>query len=133
MSNEWNNEFESQNTDSDYAFQTLNRKGRPKTMGWSIIALVTGAVSVVTAYFGWSSLILGVLSIVFAVVSRIKLGYFDGKTIAGFILGIHGVLLGATVIGFVMNMSEDEKMLLWDYIRQMFAEIKEGPTGGSSF
>ena len=92
---------------ADYAFKTVLKNGRPKTMGWSVAALVLGIVSVVCCCFGWASLILGVLAIVFAVISRRSLGYFDGMSIAGLILGIFGIVFGVAAIIGAFLLPED--------------------------
>ena len=103
----------------DYAFRTVMRNGKPKTMGWSVASLVLGIISVVCCCFGYASLILGVLAIVFSVLSRKALGYFDGLSIAGLILGIFGLVFGlAVVIGALLVPEE----LLEDYLEQYYGE-----------
>ena len=77
MSNEWNNYENEEMSEQDYAFQTLNRHGKPKTLGWSVASLVMGIVSLFTCLFGWASIIFGLLAIVFAIISRFSLGYFE--------------------------------------------------------
>jgi len=95
MSNEWNNYENEEMGEQDYAFQTLNRHGKPKTLGWSVASLVMGIVSLFTCLFGWASIVFGVIAIAFAIISRFSLGYFEGKSIIGLILGIFGtVFLG---------------------------------------
>ena len=132
MGSEWNNngyENEEENGEQDYAFQTLNKNGRPKTLGWSLASLVTGIVAAVTSSFGWSSVILGIAAIAFAIVSRRVLGYFDGRSIAGLILGIFGGVFGAVMIAYTFTLGEEENKYLWDWIRQMFEEMENGGAG----
>ncbi len=118
MQSEWNsNEY---NDGEDYAFQTLRRDGRPKTLGWSVAALSLGIVAAVTSAFGWSSIILGVCAIVCAAVSRRVLGYFDGKAIAGLILGIFGTVFGVAMIIYSFTLDDQEAKYLWDYLKQFF-------------
>ena len=107
-------------TDQDYAFNTVGKNGKPKTIGWSIASLVMGIVSIITSFFGWTGLILGILAIIFAVFSRRTLGYFDRKTIVGLVLGIHGILIGITVIVLIFTLSEETKNLIKDYIKEIF-------------
>ena len=140
MGNEWNGngynddrddneeEFE-ENGNQDYAFQTLNRRGKPKTIGWSIAALVTGIISAVTCSFGWSSLILGVIAIVFSAISRKTLGYFDGRSIAGLILGIFGTVFGIVMICYSFTIDDEQQKYLWDWIKQMFQNAENGGNG----
>ena len=73
-------------------------KDKPKSVGWSIVSLVLGVVSVCYGFIGWLGLIIGIVAIVFAVVSRVSLGYFNGMSVAGLILGIFGVVFGAAVL-----------------------------------
>ena len=130
MENGWNNyENGTENGEQDYAFQTLNRHGRPKTLGWSVASLVMGAVSLFTCSFGWASIIFGALAIIFAVTSRRILGYFDGKSIFGLILGIFGTVFGLGIIIYVYTIGEEDQKYLWDIIKQMFENSANGGTG----
>lgn len=121
MGEEWkgfNNEEEG--GDMDYAFQTLDRHGRPKSLGWSVASLVLGIASIFTCTFGYAGIILGVLAVVFAIVSRKILGYFDAKSIGGLILGIFGAVFGVSMLIFVYTIGEDDQKYLWDIIKEMY-------------
>jgi len=117
MNNDWNenqgeNDFNEKQSaqgqdPSEYAFRTVLRNGRPKTMGWSVASLVLGIVSVVCCCFGWVSLALGSIAIIFSVLSRKSLGYFDGMSIAGLILGIFGLVFGLAVVVGVLLLPEN--------------------------
>lgn len=75
---------------------------QPRTMIYSILSLVLGILSLVLCCCGgWFGLGLGVLAIVFSVVSRCHLGYFDGLSIAGLVLGIIGAVFGIAMIVLV--------------------------------
>ena len=127
MANEWQRYgSEEEMGEQDYAFQTLNRHGRPKTLGWSVASLVMGLVSLFTCFFGWASIVFGVLAIIFAITSRVILGYFDGKCICGLILGIFGTVFGVAMIIFIYSLGEDEQKYLWDIIKQAY-----GNNGGA--
>ena len=65
---------------------------------WSLISAILGGISVICAFFGWGGLIVGAAAVVFAVVSRINLKYFDKISIMGLILGIFGMVFGIAVI-----------------------------------
>ncbi len=67
---------------------------KPKTMAYSVVALVLSILSVVCCCSGFVSAVFGVVAIVFAIVSRVHLGYFDSMSIVGLILGIIGVVFG---------------------------------------
>lgn len=73
-------------------------KDKPKYIIWSLISAILGGISVICAFFGWFGLIIGVGAVVFAVVSRINLKYFDKISIMGLILGIFGIVFGVAVI-----------------------------------
>ena len=58
------------------------------------------------------------------------LGYFDGRSIAGIILGIFGVVFGTSMIIYALSIDEEDQKYIWDWIKQMFQDIEEG--GGTS-
>ena len=132
MANEWNGyENGEEMGEQDYAFQTLNRYGKPKTLGWSITSLVMGFASLFTCMFGWASIILGAVAVFFSIVSRRILGYFDGKTVFGLILGIFGAVFGTTMIIFVSLLGEAEQQTLWDIIKELYSN-PDSYGGGNS-
>ena len=129
--NDWNEERnDSENggyNNEDYAFQTLMRNGRPKTIAWSVASLVVGILSVVCCCFGWSGLVLGALAIVFAILSRRDLGYFDGLSIAGLVLGIFGAIFGIAMIVSTFLIPEE----FWEeYKKQLDDLYNQGGVGG---
>ena len=146
MGTEWNNNgFENgennQNEESshfgnyseqDYAFQTLMRNGKPKTLGWSVASMVIGILSVVCCVLGWSGLILGVAAVVFSIISRKQLGYFDGMSVAGLILGIFGFVFGVSVL-YVVNFLITEEMLeeFWQEYYKQLEDLENGGSGGA--
>ncbi|HBJ18617.1 MAG TPA: hypothetical protein DDY70_02570 [Clostridiales bacterium] len=81
----------------DYAFEALGDLSRPKTRAFSIASLVLGILSLICCCSGFVSFVLGVLAIVFAIVARRHLGYFDGMSIAGMTCGIVGAVLGLMI------------------------------------
>ncbi len=130
MSGYWYGNNNEENENEEYAFQTLGRNGRPKTIAWSLASLVLGVIAIFTCFFGWSSLILGVAAIVFAILSRRMLGYFDGRSIAGLILGIFGVVFGLSMIIYTMTIDAEDQKYIWDWIKKMFEDMEEG--GGNN-
>ena len=70
---------------------------RPKTILFSLVSLLLAIASLVGGAFGFVGTALGVLAIVFAVVSRFHLGYFDPKSVIALTLGIVGLILGLFV------------------------------------
>ncbi len=91
---------EEANEEENYAYTVLTESGKSKNIGMTVAALVLGIVSVFGAVSGWVGMICGILAIVFSVIGRVKLGYFNGYAIAGLILGIFGTVLGIAQILF---------------------------------
>ena len=142
MGAEWNNNFEnnSENTSNsenfqnnengyqngqEYAFQMLTKNGKPKTKGWAVASMVMGIISVVCCCFGWTGLFMGAGAVILAIVSRRNLGYFDGMTIAGLILGIFGFVFGATIIIYTLTLPPD----FWE---EYFKELENMPGNDAS-
>ena len=67
---------------------------------WSLVSLVLACLSVILTYFSWVGLILGLLSVGAAVISRVNLGYFDKLSLAALIIAIFGVVFAVTGIAF---------------------------------
>ena len=137
MGSEWNNgNFENnQNGDygnQDYAFQTLMRNGRPKTFGWSVASMVIGIISVVCCALGWTGLILGAAAVALSIISRRKLGYFDGMSVAGLILGIFGFVFGVSML-IAVNFLITEEMMeeFWQEYYKQLEDIENGGAGGA--
>lgn len=109
-----NNEFNynpfDENNDYDYLYQTVTRRGRKKTYGWSVAAMICGIVSAASFLSGISAIILGVLAIVFSLISRKNLGYFDGKAVAGLILGIIGFCFA---VSFILLVTFNDALADW--------------------
>ena len=73
-------------------------KDKPKYILWSLISAVLGGISVICSLYGWVGLIVGAAAVAFSIVSRVNLKYFDKITIVGLILGIFGMVFGASTI-----------------------------------
>ena len=119
-----NNPFEEKN--DDYLFQMVTGRGRRKTYGWSLASMISGIFSVICCCTGYAGIIFGVLAIVFAIISRKNLGYFDGMAIAGLVLGIIGFVLGLALI--ISTYTVDEDMLekyLNDYLKEYYEQQPE--------
>ena len=114
-----------QNNGNEYAFNVLNNKGKPKTLGWSVASMVTGILSVVCCCFGWTGIIFGIAAIVLSVVSRKSLGYFDGMSIAGLVVGIFGLVFGIAItytVYFNPDFVEEFNKIMEEY----YSTIPEG-------
>lgn len=97
---------------NNYTYEVLLR---PKTRAWSIVAIILGIASVICCCLDFVGIIAGVLSIVFALISRKTLGYFDATSIAAIIVGIFGIVLSVAmiIVGVVLiNSPEYKEMIL---------------------
>ena len=96
-------EREEESADTSRAYRRIYREDatehaeRPKTILFSLVSLALAIASLVGGAFGFVGTALGVLAIVFAVVSRFHLGYFDPKSVIALTLGIVGLILGLFV------------------------------------
>ena len=112
----------------DYLFQTVTGRGRRKTYGWSLASMICGIISIIccTGYIG---IALGALAIIFAIVSRKNLGYFDSMSIAGLVLGIIGFVLGIAIIIAVNSMDEQQ---LEDFLNKFLEDYSETNPDGTN-
>lgn len=70
-----------------------------RTRLFSILSLTCGIVSLgLCLFFGIPALIVGLLAIIFAALSRLRLGYFDNLTIIGMVTGIFGTVIGTFML-----------------------------------
>ena len=84
--------------DSEGTYTKLTKKGKPKTLLWSLLSLILAILSVAFSIFGWAGVILGVCAIIFSIIGRKGLGFFNGFTIAGLLTGIFGIVFGVAMI-----------------------------------
>lgn len=84
--------------DGEDRYYEIFEKSKHKTLGWSVASLAFGIISVLCCFLGWGGLIIGAVAVILSVVSRISLGFFDGMSIAGLILGIFGIVFGGAII-----------------------------------
>ncbi len=111
-----NNPFED---DNDYLFKMVTNNGRRKTYGWSVASMVSGILALICCCFGYTGVVFGALAIIFSVISRKNLGYFDGMAIAGLVTGIIGFILGAALIIFAYSVDEETfNKMLEEYLEE---------------
>lgn len=92
-----NNDFGG-NTDRNDPFNIFDNRGRPKNIKWSVASAVCGFLSIALATFGWAGLVFGIAAVVFSIVARKSLGYFNGWSIAGLLTGIFGTVFSVALI-----------------------------------
>ena len=76
-------------------------KALPPTRGFSIASMVLGILSLITCCCVYTPILFGALAVVFALISRKKIGVLDGMSIAGLICGILGFVIGVSIIIYV--------------------------------
>lgn len=86
------------NFSEDFAYTIFDSRGRPKNKAFSIASMVCGVLSISFSFFGWAALVLGICAIIFSIISRKNMGYFNGFAIAGLITGIIGTVFGFSLI-----------------------------------
>ncbi len=79
-------------------YNIFDNRGKPKNIGWSVASVICAVLSFSLSLFGWAGLVFGVMSIACAIAARIKLGYFNGWSIAGILIGIFGTVFSASMI-----------------------------------
>lgn len=79
---------------SEERYEDVFDKNHPKTLGFSLVALILSIVSVMTSFFGAPGVVLGCAGLGFALFSRSRLGYFDRLAISAIMAGIFGVVFG---------------------------------------
>jgi hypothetical protein len=94
---------------------------RPKSRGFSVASMVFGIISVICCCTGWVGVFCAALAIVFAVVSRKTLRYFDGMSIAGLVLGIFGLVMGVMIIWVTYGP-------MAEMLDEIYKEIENMPT-----
>ena len=87
-------------------YNIFDKRGRRKNKGWSVAAAACSILSFFMCILGWAGLILGFCGIAFAIVSRVKLGYFNSWSIAGILIGIFGMVFSGYIIFFSITNPE---------------------------
>ena len=100
MSKEFNEEAKTTteaNDEQEYAFKNVLKKN-PNKRTWSVISIVLAGLSILLMpipILPIASLVLGILAIGAAILSRVNIGYFDKLSIAGLIIAIFDVVFSA--------------------------------------
>ena len=93
--------------ESSFVFKNVIN-ARQNSRLFSLISVVFSGLSILLSVFPWIALILGCLGIVFAVISRKNIGYFDNLSLAGLIIGIFGTVFAAMGLIFVYFIENSE-------------------------
>lgn len=95
-----------------------------KTRAWAVASLVLGIVSVLCCCISWFGIVAGALSMLFTVISRKSLGYFDSLSVAGMIIAIFGIIFSAVMLMAVLYFAEHPELL------EDWTEYSESMSGG---
>ena len=96
-----NEEFNyKESTEEEYLYKSVI-EGKKKSRVWSVVSLICSIISLLCCCFPVMGIVLGILAIIFAVVSRSSIGYFDGLAIAGLIVGIFGLVFSVAIFVIV--------------------------------
>ena len=114
MSQDYNEDLKNNQQDSsqesEYAYKNVIGE-KPKKRTWSVVSFVLSLVSlIVCSITPIVGIILGLFSIGCAIFSRKNIGYFDGLSLAGLMIGIFGavfslfaILLQNILINFIIG------------------------------
>lgn len=115
---------------NDYAYTVLTR---PKSRVWSVLALMASMVGLFCCCcIEYAGLILGVVGIIFAIISRKSLGYFDTTSIFAIIFSIFSIVLSVAILAFeyAIETNPDLKELFESYLEyyeDVYGEALPGP------
>ena len=85
--------------EEQYAFIGLF-KGDKKSRIWSVTSIVMGVISLLLCFLPVLGIIFSVFSVIFTIVSRRVLGYFEGLGILGLIIGVFGFVFSVCSMFF---------------------------------
>ena len=103
----------------DYAYKTVMRNGRHKTYGWSLVSLILGIAGVACSSFGWAGMVFAALAVVFSLIAKRNLGYFNGMAVAGLVLGIFGFVCSVGILVLI-------ELIPPEYFEEFFAPSTNG-------
>lgn len=113
-----------------YAFEQITIE-KPKTMAYAVIALLSGILSVLCCCTGFGGLFFGIVSVVFVIISKKHLGYFDTKATIGLIFAIFGLLF--SVFELIMTFTVLNNEAYWAEILEMLEQYGEAGSTDPNF
>ena len=94
-----------------------------KSRAWSVASLVVSIFSVICCCTGWAGIVLGAIGILFAIISRRSIGYFDNLSIAGLIIGIFGVVFGVSAV--IISYTFENSPYYEEYLKMLEEMLEE--------
>lgn len=126
--NESENNYTSENQTTETAAYKSAMKGQVASRGWSVASLILSIVSLICCCFPWGGMVFAVLGIIFAIVSRKRLGYFDGLAVAGLITAIFSIVIMVFVLvclNYVIELIKSNPELYEQY-KDLLDKINNG-------
>ena len=99
------NDQDSAAAENEFAYKNVMGEKKNSRL-YSVISVCLSALSIILEFIPWAALICGALGILFAILSRKNLGYFDNISLVGLIAGIFGTVfsvMGLILIYFLKN------------------------------
>ena len=107
---------------NEYSYKVM-MDGLQKSRAWSFAAIAVAVASVVCCCLPWFGLVSGILAVVFAVVSRKSIGYFDNLAVAALIVGIFGIVFG--ISNMVLTYLIENTDLLSEFVAEYEKMLEE--------
>ncbi len=91
--------------DDEEEYYDLPQAIRKRTRLWSVIAFAAAIIAILLCHFYYVGFVFVIAAIVFAIISRRTLGYFDNMTVFGIIGGAVGIVFNICfMIGKIFNL-----------------------------
>ncbi len=84
--------------DGEDRYYEVFEKVKHKTRLWSVLSIAFSSVSLICSFLGWVGLIIGICGVIFALVSRFCLKFFDTISLVSIIIAIFGIVFGGVFI-----------------------------------
>ena len=102
MQNQFDETKNNEKTSDDQSFVYQNVMTDKKTRRtWSVVSLVLSILSIAFFWLSWLGLVFGVIAVVFALLSRKMLTYFDNISLASIFVGVFGIVFA--MVGLIFG------------------------------
>ena len=99
---------------------------KKNSRAWSLASLAMSIVALLCCCFiDWLGMVFSTVAIVFALISRKNIGYFDRLSLAGIIVGIFGIVFG--IAGIVLSRLLSEEFFE-ELMKEYEAMLNQGGT-----
>ena len=84
--------------DNNYDVENKTVEIKSRSRLFALLSLIFGILSATLSIFGIAGIILGALAVTFAVVSRVRMSYFDSLALIGLITAIIGIATSGSLL-----------------------------------